>query len=320
MGKQLSIIGAGHWGCALALSFAKHYEQVHLWCYNQLEQDSIAPMVFATPNINLSFELEPITQSEAVLLVVPSYGFEQSLLSIKPYLNTQFIAWASKGFDVVNQGLLHQTFIKILPHTPPCLISGPSFAAEVLAQKPTALVVSSPNKEYQAYWSNSLQSNRSIRAYLNADIIGAQVGGSVKNVLAIAAGIVSGLEYGTNTQAALITRGLNEMMCLGLVLGAKRETFMGLTGLGDLVLTCSDDLSRNRQFGAALVKLGDVAQAKKAVNSTIEGLNALEITLLLAKQHQVEMPICQQVLQVVNGHISPQKAIDLLMDRDVVSE
>lgn len=318
--SQLSIIGAGSWGSALAVSLAKHYSEVHLWCYSEQEKSALSNTVLAENNISPSFELALLAESDAVLVVVPSVGFEAILTQIKPFLNTNNIAWASKGFDVKNQCLLSKQFSTTLPNHTPTLISGPSFAQEVLLQKPTALVVSSADKSAQQYWANTLQSNPAIRVYVNADLIGAEIGGGVKNILAIAAGIVSGLNYGANTQAALITRGLAEMMRLGICLNAKRETFMGLTGLGDLVLTCSDDLSRNRQFGKALVTCGNTKQAKQVVNSTVEGLDALEFTLTLAKQHQIEMPICQQVQRVVAGVISPQQAINELMARDIVSE
>ena len=317
---QLSVIGAGSWGSALALSLSGYYQQVHLWCYNQLEKDKLAPIILTHKNILASLELEPITHSQAILVVVPSDGFRQILLAMKPYLNKQHIAWASKGFDVSNGCLLDTTFQAILPGFSACFISGPSFASEVMEQKPTALVVSSQAVATRQYWANALQSHHIIRAYTNDDIIGAQIGASVKNVLAIAAGITAGLHYGANTQAALITRGLNEMMRLGLSLGAKKETFMGLTGLGDLVLTCSDDLSRNRQFGKALVKYGNTSQAKTSVNGTIEGLNALVITLQIAKKQGIEMPITQQVFQVIDGNTTPQEAINLLMKRDLIAE
>lgn len=318
---QLSIIGAGSWGCALAQVLSGHYHRIHLWYYKQAKNRAIPPAITDNPNIKINTQLDDIAQSEAVLIVVPSNAFLATLKNIKPHLKKQQIAWASKGFESGLVQLLHQCFSQVLPQFYPTLISGPSFATEVMQKKPTALVVSSEHKISQDYWITALQSSPFIRVYKNSDLIGAQVGGAVKNILAIAAGIVAGLDYGTNTQAALITRGLAEITRLGIALGGVRETFMGLTGLGDLVLTCSDNLSRNRQFGYALAKLGDIQQAKQAVNSTtIEGLNALTISLKLAQKAQVEMPICEQIYQVIYKQKSPKDAIATLMQREITSE
>lgn len=320
--KQLSIIGAGSWGCALAQVFIHYYDSIHLWCYCQQEKDKLPSVLLNNPVIKPSFDIMQVADSQAILLVVPSDGFNQSLLNIKPFLSqtNQYIAWASKGFDVKKSRLLHQCFSAMLSNHSPTLISGPSFASEVLAQKPTALVVSSQHNKNQIYWATALQGAVFIRAYMNHDLIGAEIGGAVKNVMAIAAGIISALDYGANTQAALITRGLSEMMRLGVSLGANTQTFMGLTGLGDLVLTCSDDLSRNRQFGRYLTQLGDIQQAQNKVGSTIEGLQALKTTLIIAKKQGIEMPICEQVYQVIYDDKKPQDAIKTLMQREMVLE
>ncbi len=318
--KRLSIIGGGSWGRALSFIFSNYYDKVHLWCYNQSELNKLPLAIKQKSNIDANFELNLITNSDAVLVAVPSIGFIQIIKNIKPYLHKQHIAWASKGFEAQSGQLLHNCFSQILPDIIPTLISGPSFAVEVLAEKPTALVVSSTSEAMQNYWTKALQKSNHIRAYKNNDIIGAQVGGAVKNILAIAAGIVAGLDYGANTQAALITRGLAEMMRLGLAMGAKRETFMGLTGLGDLVLSCSNDLSRNRQFGGYLVKYSDIDKAKQNINSTIEGLKSLKNTLKFAQKYHIEMPICEQIYQVIYQQKSPQNAISTLMQREITNE
>ena len=213
---------------------------------------------------------------------------------------------------------LHESFEEILDHVG-CAISGPSFASEVASKKPTALTVASKDTAVRDYWAKVLQTN-TLRAYTNEDIIGVEVGGSVKNILSIAAGIATGLGYGTNTQAALITRGLAEMIRFGKKLGANASTFNGLSGLGDLVLTCSDDLSRNRRFGKALANKQSVAQALKNVGATVEGLNTLELVLSIAKKNKIEIPICEQVNQVIQGQTSPISAVNYLMSRTQTHE
>lgn len=314
---NIAVVGAGSWGRALALSLVDNH-LVSLYCYNQQELD--VANTHTHKNITTTLDIAVVANCSAILLVVPSYAFADTLDKIIPYINNnQHMAWATKGFDNQNHSLLHETFNAKIPTIDATLISGPSFANEVMQKKPTALVVSGNNSINNKYWANIIQ-NKYIRAYTNTDIIGAQIGGAVKNILAIAAGIVAGLEYGSNTQAALITRGLSEITRLGLQLGARKETFMGLTGIGDLILTCADDLSRNRSFGKYLVKYGNIDIAKSKVNGTIEGLNSLDITLNLAKKYKVEMPICQQVYRVINYNTTPQQAIDELMAREQVEE
>ena len=183
-----------------------------------------------------------------------------------------------------------------------------------MEQKPAAIVVASEDKKTREFWSNIIQT-KTLRAYTNSDIVGVQVGGAVKNVLAIAAGIASGLGFGTNTQAALITRGLAEMTRLGVALGADKLTFQGLSGIGDLVLTCSVDLSRNRRFGKELAKNVTSDIALKSINATVEGYKALELVLKLAQKYEVEMPICEHVFHVTQGKISPKDAVTELLLR-----
>jgi glycerol-3-phosphate dehydrogenase (NAD(P)+) len=196
----------------------------------------------------------------------------------------------------------------------PCVISGPTFAAEIVEEKPAAIVVASKDKKTRDYWSDIIQTE-TLRAYTNSDIVGVQVGGSVKNILAIAAGIASGLGFGANTQAALITRGLAEMTRLGVALGADKITFQGLSGLGDLVLTCSDDLSRNRRFGKELANNISTDDALKNINATVEGFKALKLVLKVARSNQIEMPICEQVLLVTEGKTTPKEAVTELLLR-----
>ncbi len=322
---NLSIIGAGAWGSALSIALADNFDTIYLHTHTQEEANTLQPKHPALPtnyadNVELTFDLSKIRQSESVLIAVPSYGFATTLETIKPLLNSeQPIAWVTKGFDTNHQCFLHESFESILGDYSSCVISGPSFAFEVASHKPTALTVASTNKATRDYWAKALRT-KTLRAYTNEDIIGVEVGGSVKNILAIAAGIAAGLGYGANTQAALITRGLAEMIRLGKALGAQESTFNGLSGLGDLVLTCSDDLSRNRRFGKELANNQSVEQALDNVGATVEGLNTLELVLSIANKNQIEMPICEQVYQVTQDLITPTEAVNHLMSREQVNE
>ena len=250
----------------------------------------------------------------AVIIATPSSSFSDVLDVIKDDIGLIPLAWVTKGLDPESGSLLHETFNQKITSHFPCVISGPTFAAEIVEQKPAAIVVASEDKKTREFWSNIIQT-KTLRAYTNSDIIGVQVGGSVKNVLAIASGIANGLGFGANTLAALITRGLAEMTRLGVALGADKLTSQGLSGLGDQILTCSDDLSRNRRFGKELSKNISSDIALKNINATVEGFKALELVLKLAEKYQIEMPICEQVLQVTQGKVSPKDAVTELLLR-----
>ncbi|WXU00369.1 MAG: Glycerol-3-phosphate dehydrogenase [NAD(P)+] [Catillopecten margaritatus gill symbiont] len=321
---SLSIIGAGAWGSALAIALSDNFDTVYLHTHTEkkeaiLQTQHPALSVDYTDNIELTFDLSKVQQADSILIAVPSYGFSTTLKSIKPFLNNQPIAWVTKGFDTNAHSFLHESFDSILGDYPSCVISGPSFALEVANRKPTALVVASKDEKIRNYWAKAFNTD-ALRAYTNDDVIGVEVGGSVKNILAIAAGIASGLDYGANTQAALITRGLVEMIRLGTALGAKSETFNGLSGLGDLVLTCSDDLSRNRRFGKELANNQSVEQALTNVGATVEGANTLALVLSIAQKNGIEMPICEQVKQVIDGKTTPTEAVNHLMSRTQIQE
>jgi len=319
MKKSLTIIGAGAWGSALAIVLSDKFDQIFLIAKNQnsIEKIGIQHHALSKPfsnNISLECSYGVIDKSEAILIATPSYAFSSVLSSIKSHLNKKPIAWVTKGFDPNNGNLLHETFNQELPGYYPCIISGPTFAAEIVEKKPAAIVVASEDKATRDFWADTIQTS-SLRAYTNPDIIGVQVGGSVKNILAIAAGISSGLGFGANTQAALITRGLAEMTRLGVALGGESITFQGLSGMGDLVLTCSDDLSRNRRFGKELSNNIPADQAIKNINATVEGFNALKLVIKIADKHQIEMPICEQVLSVIKGEKTPNEAVTELLLR-----
>ena len=319
MQKSLTIIGAGAWGSALAIILSDKFDEIFLIDRDKENIKKLGRQHPAlsrpfTNAITLSHDISSVAKSEGVLIAAPSYAFSDILEKIKPHLNEhQYISWATKGFDSYNECFLHETFNKILPAYKACIISGPTFATEIVEKKPAAIVVASKDKKIRDYWARTIQTN-ALRAYTNTDIIGVQVGGCVKNILAIAAGIANGLSFGANTQAALITRGLAEMTRLGVALGAEKLTFQGLSGMGDLILTCSDDLSRNRRFGKELANNNSIDKALSNIGATVEGFNALRLVLGIAKKHQIEMPICEQVLAVVEGRKTPTDAVtDLLL-------
>jgi len=324
MNNSLTIIGAGAWGSALAIALSDKFDNIYLITKDKQNSDNIGNQHPAlskpfSPNIKIGSSYKVIQKSMAVLIATPSSSFSYVLKKIKDDIGQTPLAWVSKGFDPESGNLLHETFHQQLTSHCPCAISGPTFAAEIVEKKPAAIVVASVDKNTREFWSNIVQT-KTLRAYTNSDIVGVQVGGSVKNVLAIAAGIANGLGFGANTQAALITRGLAEMTRLGVALGADKLTFQGLSGLGDLVLTCSDDLSRNRRFGQELAKNVPSDIALKNINATVEGFKALELVLKLSEKYQIEMPICEHVYKVTQGLITPKEAVTELLLRKTSDE
>jgi glycerol-3-phosphate dehydrogenase (NAD(P)+) len=323
--SKLSIIGAGAWGSALSIALAKNFNKIYLHTRNKknIGKTNIKHPALAVnypDNIEITDDLALIKKSQSVLITVPSNGFSKTLKTIKPFLlPSHLIAWGTKGFDNELKCFLNQSFKKILPNIHGCVISGPNFAYEVANNKPTAIIAATKNEKTSNYWLNALKTD-TLRVYASDDIIGVEIGGAVKNILAIAAGISYGLGYGANTQAAIITRGLVEMTRFGESLGGKKQTFNGLSGLGDLVLTCSDNLSRNRSFGKNIVNNLDIKQVLQEMNTTIEGLNALELTLKMAKNNNIKMPICEQVYKVINKEITPKIAVNNLMSRAQIKE
>ena len=319
MNNSLSIIGAGAWGSALAIALSDKFDKIYLVTKDKENTESIGNQHSAlskpfSSNIKIGSSYKVIEKSMAVIIATPSSSFSDVLDVIKDDIGQIPLAWVTKGLDPESGSLLHETFNQKITSHFPCVISGPTFAAEIVEKKPAAIVVASTDKNTREFWSHIIQT-KTLRAYKNSDIVGVQIGGSVKNVLAIASGIANGLGFGANTQAALITRGLAEMTRLGVALGADKLTFQGLSGLGDLILTCSDDLSRNRRFGKELSKNISSDIALKNITATVEGFKALELVLKLAEKYQIEMPICEQVFQVTQGKVSPKDAVTELLLR-----
>lgn len=326
---KFSILGAGSWGTALAIQIARNNEAV-LWgrdsvLIRDMQKNRVnqryLPEVKFPDSLRIESELEKaINLSDAVLVVCPSHAFASVLKEIKSLLGGRPLAWASKGFEPGTGRFLHQVAENVLqPEIPTALITGPSFAKDVANNKPTLVAVASRFSDFAEKLAKVLHS-KNFRVYISSDIIGAELGGAVKNVLALATGIADGMGLGDNTRAALLTRGLAEMLRLGEALGCQTETLMGLAGLGDLVLTSTGDLSRNRRMGFALGKGQTVEQAQEEIDQVVEGIGTAEEVMRLARKHNVDMPISEQVWRVVNGHITPQQALKELMSREIKPE
>jgi len=329
--KKIAVIGAGSWGTALAVQLGRAGQFPTLWARepeviealrNERCNTIFLPGIRVPDSVNVNGNLaEVVSQHRDLLICVPSHVFRQILEIIKPDLVSGVrVAWATKGFELSTGKLPHQVAHETLGlETPLAVMSGPTFAIEVGLGLPTAMTVAATNPDYadELAWRFS---DRNFRAYTSADMIGVEVGGAVKNILAIATGLSDGLKFGANTRVALITRGLAEMTRLGVALGANADTFMGLSGMGDLVLTCTDNQSRNRRMGLALAAGKTVEQAAKEIGQVVEGVKAAAAVRKAAMELQVEMPICEQVYRMLYEGVSVQAAIEALMQREVKSE
>lgn len=275
------------------------------------------------PGFPLPSGLEPtasldraLSNAQACLVAVPSHAFAEVLSRLPGRLSAHLgVAWATKGLDPASGGLLHATARQVLPDESLAVVSGPSFAREVARGLPTAVTVASEDASFASRIAALLHGGR-FRAYTSPDLVGVEVCGAAKNVLAIATGIADGLGFGANTRAALITRGLAELIRLGSAFGGRPETFMGLAGVGDLVLTCTDDQSRNRRMGLALAQGLSVAEAKAQIGQEVEGVVTAQSVHVLAQGMGIEMPISEQVYRVLFEAVSPLQATASLLDRE----
>lgn len=324
---QIAVLGAGSWGTALALVLARNGHDVRLWGHSRQRLERIRsegcneqylPGVPFPPNLVPEPDLDKTVQGCALVVVaVPSHAFRALLERLPPLLpGACGIAWATKGLEL-NTGLPLHHVVKsaIGDQCPAAILSGPTFAGEVARSQPTAITVASESESF----ANALVGifhNPKFRAYTSSDVVGVELGGAVKNVLAIAAGVADGLGYGANARAALITRGLAELMRLGLTLGGRPETLMGLSGVGDLILTCTDNQSRNRRFGLGLGK-GLPAQTIAAeIGQEIEGIPTARIVHELSIRHRIEMPITEQIYRILYEGLSPHEAVGNLLVRE----
>jgi glycerol-3-phosphate dehydrogenase (NAD(P)+) len=329
--RAFAVLGAGSWGTALAIQLARKGNPTVLWGRDarhlaELTRDRCNRRYLPDAAFPELLQVEPdlgkaVGTDRTLLLAVPSHGLRGTLTAIAGLVRPDTrIAWATKGFEVDSGLLPHQVAMAVLGKgMPMAVLSGPTFAREVGAGMPTAITIASTDAAFALDLARSL-SDLHFRAYTSTDIVGVEVGGAVKNVLAIGAGISDGLGFGANSRVALITRGLVEMTRLGIALGARPETFVGLAGLGDLVLTCTDNASRNRRFGLALAAGTGVADAERQIGQVVEGLPAALAVRQVAERAGVEMPLCEQVYRVVHTGLLPTEGVRSLMSRDIKAE
>jgi glycerol-3-phosphate dehydrogenase (NAD(P)+) len=330
-GAPVAVLGAGSWGTALAIHFARSGRPVRLWGRNPERLAAMAakrcnerylPSAPFPPSLAVEPDLRAaLAGAHDVLLVVPSLALREVLTELLPHLvPAMHVAWATKGFEQGSGKLPHQVAREVLgAERRIAVVSGPTFAREVGAGLPTAMTVASPDASYAQALAREL-SSENFRAYTSTDIMGVEIGGAVKNALAVGAGLSDGLGFGANTRVALITRGLKEMTRLGVALGACAETFMGLAGLGDLVLTCTDDQSRNRRFGLLLAAGRTPEAALAEIGQAVEGYAAARAIEAVATRAGVEMPLCAMVYRVLYEKLPARDAVRALMSRPIKPE
>ncbi|TQO84742.1 NAD(P)H-dependent glycerol-3-phosphate dehydrogenase [Vibrio cholerae] len=325
---EMTVIGAGSYGTSLAISLARNGANIVLWGHDaehmaRLDADranhEFLPGIAFPDTLIVETDLQKAVQaSRDLLVVVPSHVFGIVLKSLQPHLRADSrICWATKGLEPETGRLLQDVAHDVLGDSYPlAVLSGPTFAKELAMGMPTAISVASPDAQFVCDLQEKIHCSKTFRVYANSDFIGMQLGGAVKNVIAIGAGMSDGIGFGANARTALITRGLAEMSRLGAALGAQPETFMGMAGLGDLVLTCTDNQSRNRRFGLALGQGKGVDTAQTDIGQVVEGYRNTKEVWMLAKRMGVEMPIVEQIYQVLYQGKDARLAAQDLLARD----
>jgi len=323
----IAVLGAGSWGTALAAQLVRNGHATTLWGRDARQIEAMAgshrndrylPGVDLPAQLAFSSDLEQcVGRADWVLAVVPSHAFPELLAGIAPHCaDARGLAWATKGFELGSGRFLHEVAASALPaRMPLAVVTGPSFAKEVAQGLPTAVTVHSEEGGFARLVAESLH-GANFRAYTGSDMLGAELGGAMKNVLAVATGIADGMQLGLNARAGLITRGLNEMLRLNAALGGRTETLMGLAGLGDLVLTCTGDLSRNRRLGLALGRGESLDQAVHAIGQAVESIQTADEVMRLAARAGLELPISALVARVLHQEITPQEGLSLLLSRE----
>ncbi len=328
---SVAVLGAGSWGTALAALIARHGHPTTLWGRDAAMVQAIAddhenPRYL--PGITLPDSLratgvlaEALAGADVVLVVVPSHAFAETLRALAPHRPAHAgVAWATKGFEPGSGRFLHEVAAEVFGEgVPLAVVTGPSFAKEVAAGLPTALTVHSEDPAFCQQVAGILH-GPAFRAYTGNDMRGAELGGAMKNVLAVATGVADGMGLGLNARAGLITRGLNEMLRLNIAIGGQPETLMGLAGLGDLVLTCTGDLSRNRRLGLALGRGQSLDDAVREIGQVVESIQTADEVMRQAEAHGVELPISSNVRDVLHGDISPAEGLRRLMAREQKAE
>jgi glycerol-3-phosphate dehydrogenase (NAD(P)+) len=324
---RVAVLGAGSWGTALAVQAARNGLATTLWGRDAAQ---IAAMRAThrnaryLPDLELPASLQysddlahSVAGADLVLVVVPSHAFPEIVRELAPLRAPGAgVAWATKGFEPGSGRFLHEVAEELLGRdTALAIVTGPSFAREVAQGLPTAVTVHSEDEAFAQRVADALH-GPTFRAYTGEDMLGAELGGALKNVLAVATGVADGMQLGLNARAGLITRGLNEMLRLNAALGGKPETLMGLAGLGDLVLTCTGDLSRNRRLGLALGRGQSLNDAVAAIGQVVESVQTADEVMRLARRHALDLPISALVQRMLHGEITPGEGLKLLLSRE----
>jgi glycerol-3-phosphate dehydrogenase (NAD(P)+) len=329
--KAIAVLGAGSFGTALAILLARNGNPTTLWGRDPQQVESFRnnrvnqkylPDVTFPDALNVTSDLEfAVKNVDDILVVTPSYAFSQTLQKLKPLVSKNVrIVWACKGLEPDTSDFLEHRVEEIFGvDCPKAVLSGPTFAKELALGSPTAITLASNNEQFAQDLSLRLV-NQTFRVYLSSDLKGVQFGGALKNIVAIGAGIADGLGFGSNARTALITRGLAEMMRMGDKLGGLQETFTGMAGLGDLVLTCTDNQSRNRRFGLALGKGATMDEAAKQIGQVVEGVRNTKEVFHLSELHKVEMPICHAIYNILYLNQDPKEAAKELLTRELKVE
>ena len=323
---KLTVLGAGSWGTALAALTARNGVSTRLWGRDAAALAEVAAQRCNErylPGISLPGALHyeadlaaAVRGADIVLIVVPSHAFSSMLDALVPVLDAgTAIAWATKGFEPGTGRFLHELVAEKLPGRPAAVVTGPSFAKEVATGLPSAVTVHSDDDAFAQQLASLLHAPN-LRAYSGGDMLGAELGGAMKNVLAVATGVADGMQLGLNARAGLITRGMNEMLRLGVALGARPETLIGLSGLGDLVLTCTGDLSRNRRLGLALGQGVAIDEAVRRIGQAVESILTADEVARLAAKHGLDLPISAGVRAVLHGEVTPVDGLKALMARE----
>ncbi|MEJ7746384.1 MAG: NAD(P)H-dependent glycerol-3-phosphate dehydrogenase [Luteimonas sp.] len=328
---SVAVLGAGSWGTALAALITRHCGHATLWgrdaqiiadIASRHENPRYLPGILLPDGLRATTDVaEVLSDANLVLVVVPSHAFAETLHLLAPHRpSSAGVAWATKGFEPGSGRFLHEVAGEILGGTVPlAVVTGPSFAKEVAMGLPTALTVHSDHAAFAQTVADVLH-GPAFRAYTGDDMIGAELGGAMKNVLAVATGVADGMQLGLNARAGLITRGLNEMLRLSAAIGGQPETLMGLAGLGDLVLTCTGDLSRNRRLGLALGRGQSLQDAVRDIGQVVESVQTADEVMRQAQRHGVELPISRAVQAVLHGEITPADGLRQLLARDQKAE
>lgn len=326
--KKISIVGSGSWGVALGIYLAGQGHEVKIWSFSEEERDLInnekkckfLPKAVIPDGVYCSNDMKEVLEgTELILHVTPSKFTRNVIQQYKPFIKDQGVIICSKGFEADTLKTLDDVAREELPNTKIGVLSGPSHAEEVSVLIPTALVVASEDKELSDMVVDIFKSDK-MRMYTSKDVKGVELGGALKNIIAFCAGVAAGLDLGDNTFAALLTRGLVELSRLGIALGGNKDTFYGLTGLGDLIVTCGSMHSRNRRAGMLIGQGKTIEETRKEVGMTIESIDNIEVAYKLAKIHNIEVPIINTVYRVLYDNLDPREAVTMLMTRDLKEE